>query len=62
MWSGSCTPTPTPTYPSPTDIDKADNPLLEGWHYVIVSLRDVAPVLRCYLLDGREVVEEEFCS
>lgn len=50
--------THTDAYPSPTDIDKADNPLLEGWHYIIVSLRDVAPVLRCYLLDGREVVEE----
>lgn len=50
--------THTDAYPSPTDIDKADNPLLEGWHYVIVSLRDIAPVLRCYLLDGREVVEE----
>ena len=27
-------------------VDKADNPLLEGWHYVIVSLRDATPVLR----------------
>ncbi len=50
--------THTDAYPSPTDIDKADNPLLDGWHYVIVSLRDDLPVLRCYLLDGREVVEE----
>ncbi len=50
--------THTDAYPSPTDIDKADNPFLEGWKYVIVSLRDSAPVLRSYLLDGRAVVEE----
>ena len=46
-------------WPSPTDVDKADNPLLEGWHYVIVSLRDAAPVLRSFLLDGRQVREEK---
>lgn len=45
-------------WPSPTDVDKADNPLLEGWHYVIVSLRDPVPVLRSFLLDHREVREE----
>lgn len=45
-------------WPSPTDVDKADNPLLEGWHYVIVSLRDSAPVLRSFLLDGRRIREE----
>ncbi|MBS1848748.1 MAG: M67 family metallopeptidase [Actinobacteria bacterium] len=50
--------THTDAYPSPTDIDRADNPFLEGWKYVIVSLRDELPVLRSYLLDGREVVEE----
>lgn len=50
--------THTDAYPSPTDIDKADNPLLTGWKYVIVSLRDEVPVLRSYLLDDREVVEE----
>lgn len=46
-------------WPSPTDVDRADNPLLEGWHYVIVSLRDTAPVLRSFLLDGREIREEQ---
>lgn len=46
-------------WPSPTDVDKADNPLLEGWHYVIVSLRDATPVLRSFLLDGREIREEQ---
>ncbi|HYI61734.1 MAG TPA: M67 family metallopeptidase [Acidimicrobiales bacterium] len=45
-------------WPSPTDVDRADNPLLEGWHYVIVSLRDAAPVLRSFLLDGRQIREE----
>lgn len=50
--------THTDAYPSPTDIDRADNPFLEGWKYVIVSLRDEVPVLRSYVLDGREVVEE----
>ena len=46
-------------WPSPTDVDKADNPLLEGWHYVIVSLRDPVPVVRSFLLDGRVVREEQ---
>lgn len=50
--------THTDAYPSPTDIDRADNPFLQGWKYVIVSLRDEVPVLRSYVLDGREVVEE----
>jgi proteasome lid subunit RPN8/RPN11 len=45
-------------WPSPTDVEKADNPLLEGWHYVIVSLRDPAPVVRSFVLDGRVVREE----
>jgi len=45
-------------WPSSTDVDKADNPLLEGWHYVIVSLREPTPVLRSFLLDGRTIREE----
>jgi proteasome lid subunit RPN8/RPN11 len=45
-------------WPSPTDVDKADNPLLEGWHYVIVSLRDATPVLRSFLLSDRVIREE----
>lgn len=50
--------THTDPYPSPTDIDKAANPLLAGWHYVIVSLRDGAPTTRSYrIVDGR-VIEE----
>ena len=50
--------THTDAYPSPTDVAQADNPLLEGWHYVIVSLRDSEPMLRCWLLDGGTIVEE----
>ncbi len=50
--------THTDAYPSPTDVDKADNPLLAGWHYVIVSLRDEAPVLRSYVIDDRNIAEE----
>ena len=50
--------THTDPYPSPTDVAKADNPLLEGWHYIIVSLRDTEPMLRCWLLDGGTIVEQ----
>lgn len=50
--------THTDAYPSSTDIDQADNPFLDGWKYIIVSLRDTAPVLRSYVLDGRHIVEE----
>ncbi len=31
---------------------------LVGWHYIIVSLRDDAPVLRAYLIDGGKIAEE----
>ena len=50
--------THTEAYPSPTDVDKGDNPLLEGWHFVIVSLRSEAPTLRSYLIVDREIREE----
>ncbi len=50
--------THTEAYPSPTDVDRADNPLLAGWHFVIVSLRQDAPVLRSYLLADRNITEE----
>jgi proteasome lid subunit RPN8/RPN11 len=50
--------THTDAYPSPTDVDKADNPLLAGWHFVIVSLRDEAPVLRSYVIEERNIAEE----
>ncbi len=50
--------THTDAYPSPTDIDKGDNPLLAGWRFVIVSLRQESPTMRSYLLDGGVVAEE----
>ncbi len=49
--------THTDPYPSPTDVARADNPLLIGWHYVIVSLRDTQPMLRSWLLDGGTIIE-----
>ena len=50
--------THTDPYPSPTDIAQAPDPT---WHYVIVSLRDNAPMLRSYrIVDG--VVHEERVS
>jgi proteasome lid subunit RPN8/RPN11 len=43
--------THTDAYPSPTDVRQAVDP---AWIYVIVSLRDGAPVLRAYRIrDGR---------
>ncbi len=47
--------THTDAYPSPTDIAQAPDP---GWHYVLVSLRDIVPVVRSYrIVDGK--VNEE---
>lgn len=50
--------THTDPYPSPTDVAQADNPLLVGWHYLIVSLRDREPMVRSWLLDDRTIIEE----
>lgn len=47
--------THTDPYPSPTDVEQAFDP---AWHYVIVSLRDVAPMLRSYRIAGGEITEE----
>ncbi len=47
--------THTDAYPSPTDIAQAPDPT---WHYVIVSLRDEAPVLRSYRIVDGAVIEE----
>jgi len=42
--------THTEAYPSPTDVVVAPDP---DWHYIIVSLRQEAPVLRSYrIVDG----------
>ena len=50
--------THTEAYPSPTDVGQAANPMLAGWHWVLVSLRPPAPVLRSYLIEDGVVVEE----
>jgi proteasome lid subunit RPN8/RPN11 len=47
--------THTDAYPSPTDVQQAPDP---GWHYVIVSLRQDAPVLRSYRIADGEILEE----
>ena len=50
--------THTDPYPSPTDVAQAEftDP---AWHFVIVSLRDEAPMLRSYLLADATIVEEQ---
>jgi proteasome lid subunit RPN8/RPN11 len=47
--------THTDPYPSPTDIGQAPDP---SWHYVIVSLRDYAPMVRSYRIVDGTVTEE----
>jgi proteasome lid subunit RPN8/RPN11 len=42
--------THTEAYPSSTDVAQAPDP---AWHYVLVSLRDIEPVVRSYrIVDG----------
>jgi [CysO sulfur-carrier protein]-S-L-cysteine hydrolase len=47
--------THTEAYPSPTDINQAPDP---SWHYLIVSLKRDAPVVRSYYLVDGSVDEE----
>ncbi len=47
--------THTEAYPSPTDVEQAPDP---SWHYVIVSLRETAPVLRSYRIVDGAISEE----
>ena len=47
--------THTDAYPSPTDVEQAPDPF---WHYVIVSLRQDAPVTRSYRIVDRTLAEE----
>jgi [CysO sulfur-carrier protein]-S-L-cysteine hydrolase len=47
--------THTDAYPSPTDVAQAPDP---GWHYVLVSLRDIAPVVRSYRIVDGKIAEE----
>jgi hypothetical protein len=39
-------------------VAQAANPMLAGWHWVLVSLRPPAPVLRSYVIEDGVVVEE----
>lgn len=47
--------THTDAYPSPTDVAQAPDP---SWHYVLVSLRDEAPVVRSYRIVDGKITEE----
>lgn len=47
--------THTDAYPSATDLRQAPDP---GWHYVIVSLCQDAPVLRSYRIVDEQHTEE----
>jgi proteasome lid subunit RPN8/RPN11 len=47
--------THTEPYPSPTDVSQAPDPT---WHYVIVSLRDEAPMVRSYRIVDGNITEE----
>lgn len=51
--------THTEAYPSPTDIEQAGNPFLAGWRWLLVSLRQDAPVVRSYVIDDGVVREEQ---
>ena len=46
--------THTDPYPSPTDVRQAVDPM---WIYVIVSLRDEAPMLRAYRIRDEQIAE-----
>ena len=46
--------THTDPYPSPTDVRQAVDPM---WWYVIVSLRDDAPMLRAYRIVDEKIAE-----
>ena len=47
--------THTDAYPSPTDVEQAPVPT---WHYVIVSMRQEAPVTRSYRIVDGGITEE----
>jgi proteasome lid subunit RPN8/RPN11 len=47
--------THTDAYPSPTDVEQAPDP---AWHYVIVSLRQEAPVTRSFRIVEGTIAEE----
>jgi len=46
-------------FPSPTDVAQAPDP---GWHYVLVSLRDVPTEIRSFHIVNGTIDEEEISS
>jgi proteasome lid subunit RPN8/RPN11 len=51
--------THTDAYPSPTDVEKASNPFLVGWRWLLVSLKHPEPVVRSYTVVDGDIIEEE---
>jgi proteasome lid subunit RPN8/RPN11 len=51
--------THTDAYPSPTDVDKASNPFLVDWRWLLVSLKHPEPVVRSYTVVDGVIHEEE---
>lgn len=47
--------THTDAYPSPTDVAQAPDP---DWHYILVSLKDLLPVVRSYRIVDGNITEE----
>ncbi|MEY2475825.1 MAG: [CysO sulfur-carrier protein]-S-L-cysteine hydrolase [Actinomycetota bacterium] len=47
--------THTDAYPSPTDQAQAPDP---EWHYILVSLKDLVPVVRSYRIVDGNITEE----
>ena len=47
--------THTDAYPSPTDVAQAPDP---DWHYILVSLKDLVPVVRSYRIVEGNITEE----
>ena len=47
--------THTEAYPSPTDVAQAPDP---DWHYILVSLRDIQPMVRSYRIVDGTISEE----
>ncbi|MDA8080242.1 MAG: M67 family metallopeptidase [Actinomycetota bacterium] len=42
-------------YPSPTDVVQAPDP---AWHYILVSLKHIDPILRSFTIIDGNIVEE----
>jgi hypothetical protein len=40
-------------------VEKASNPFLVGWRWLLVSLKHPEPVVRSYLVEDGVIVEEE---